>query len=110
MKAITPAPARKPGEVPAHRIPVFDHLGNTRGHVGHTASGATVSRLLGRHGASLGEKNGRQAWVGHKPPPPPKPTAEQAAAAQKPKNDAAQKPTKHSVEVTVKGAKSASKK
>lgn len=103
MKAITPPPARKPGEVPAHRIPVFDHKGNTRGHVGHTASDATVSRLLGRPGASLGEKNGRQAWIGHKPPPP-KPTAEQIAAAQKPKNDAAQKPTKHSVEVTVKGA------
>lgn len=59
-----------PGEVAPHRIPIFDHKGNVRGHVGRTATAATVARFLGQHGAQLGEKDGRQAWLGKRPPPP----------------------------------------
>lgn len=58
------------GEVAPHRIPIYDHKGNMRGHVGRTATGATVARFLGRHGAKLGEKDGRDAWIGDRPPPP----------------------------------------
>lgn len=73
-KAHEPLPKRPDtGEVAAHRIPIFDHKGNMRGHVGHRATGATVARFLGRHGADLTDKDGRVAWVGHKPPPPPPP-------------------------------------
>lgn len=61
------------GEVAPHRIPIYDHKGNMRGHVGRTATGATVARFLGRHGAELSEKDGRQAWIGSVPPPPPPP-------------------------------------
>lgn len=61
------------GEVEPHRIPIYDHKGNMRGHVGHRATGATVARFLGRHGADLTNKDGRVAWIGHKPPPPPPP-------------------------------------
>lgn len=78
MKGAKQAPhdaddCRTPGECPAHRIPIFDHKGNMRGHVGYTASQATVARFLGRHGADLTDKDGRKAWVGHTPPPPPPP-------------------------------------
>jgi hypothetical protein len=58
---------RKPGDAPLHRIPVFDHEGNMRGHVGHTATSATVARIIGRHGATLGKRGNRQAWLGPKP-------------------------------------------
>lgn len=64
------------GDVAPHRIPILDHEGNVRGHVGRTATGATVARFLGRHGAKLGEKDGRPAWIGKKPPPPPPPMME----------------------------------
>lgn len=63
----------KPGELPENRIPIFDHKGNMRGHVTKAATGATVARFLGRHGADLTKKDGRDAWVGHVPPPPPPP-------------------------------------
>lgn len=64
---------QKPGHPPLNRIPIFDHKGNMRGHVGRTATDATVSRFLGRPGAKLGKKEGRTAWIGDKPPPPPPP-------------------------------------
>lgn len=64
-----------PGEIPEHRIPIHDHKGNVRGHVGRTATSATVARFLGHHGAKLGMKDGRQAWIGEPPPPPPPPPA-----------------------------------
>jgi hypothetical protein len=60
---------RKAGEVPEGRIPIFDHDGNMRGHVTHAATQSTVSRFIGRHGSTLGTKNGKKAWIG--PPPPP---------------------------------------
>lgn len=65
------APEHKPGTPPMHRIPIYDHRGNMRGHVGKTATAATVARFLGRHGAQLTKHDGRDAWVGHVPPPPP---------------------------------------
>ena len=66
-------PERNPGDIPENRIPIYDHAGNMRGHVTPAATGATVARFLGRHGADLSTKDGRQAWIGHKPPPPPPP-------------------------------------
>lgn len=66
-------PMPKPGHPPLHRIPIFDHKGNMRGHVGHSATQATVARFLGRHGAKLGKMEGRTAWIGDVPPPPPPP-------------------------------------
>lgn len=63
----------EPGHPPLHRIPIVDHKGNVRGHVGHSATQATVARFLGRHGAKLGTHQGRTAWIGDVPPPPPPP-------------------------------------
>ena len=37
----------KPGTLPDNKIPIFDHKGNRRGHVGRLASSATVSRFTG---------------------------------------------------------------
>lgn len=71
------APQPKPGDPPLNRLPIYDHEGNMRGHVGKTATQATVARFIGRHGATLGEKNGRKAWLGPKPPPAPPPTPNQ---------------------------------
>ncbi len=68
---------QKPGHPPINRIGIYDHKGNMRGHVGRTATAATVARFLGRHGAELGQKEGRTAWIGDKPPPPPPPQPEQ---------------------------------
>lgn len=62
---------QKPGMPPVHRLAIYDHKGNMRGHVGRTATAATVARFLGRHGAQLGKKDGRDAWIGDTPPPPP---------------------------------------
>lgn len=70
---MTKQPEAKHGHPPLHRIPVVDHEGNMRGHVGKTATGATVARFLGRHGAKIGKHEGRTAWIGAKPPPPPPP-------------------------------------
>lgn len=64
---------RKVGVVREGRIPIYDHEGNQRGHVGPNATSATVARFIGRHGAELKKKDGRDAWVGPKPPPKPKP-------------------------------------
>jgi hypothetical protein len=78
---------RQPGEVPLHRIPVVDHKGNVRGHVGERASAATAARFIGRPGMELKDHEGRQSWVADKPPPKPKPqivVAPAAAPAAKP--------------------------
>lgn len=61
------------GETPSHRIPIYDHKGNVRGHVGRTATSATIARFTGHHGAKLGKKDGRDAWIADRPPPPPVP-------------------------------------
>jgi len=64
---------RKPGEVPLNRVPVYDHKGHVRGHVGHKVTEVTISRFTGQPGATLKKKDGRDAWVGDAPPKPPKP-------------------------------------
>lgn len=64
---------RKPGDAPLHRVPVFDHKGNMRGHVARSATAVGAARVLGRTGAKLKAKDGRPAWIGDKPPPKPKP-------------------------------------
>jgi hypothetical protein len=53
---------RKPGEVRATRIPIYDRKGQQRGHVGPHATGATVARFTGELGAKLGKVKGRDSW------------------------------------------------
>jgi hypothetical protein len=67
--------------LPDNRVPIYDHKGRMRGHVGHKASSATVSRFIGLHGAKLGKKDGRDAWLGPKPPAPKKPKVDPTAVA-----------------------------
>ncbi len=62
--------APKPGEVPAHQLPIYDHLGNMRGRVSKGASSATVSRFGVGHGATVQIVKGRKAWVGVQPGKP----------------------------------------
>jgi hypothetical protein len=54
---------RKVGEVPPGRIGVYDASGNLRGHVGPRATSVTATRFTEQHGAVLGKKNGRKAWL-----------------------------------------------
>jgi hypothetical protein len=54
---------RKPGTVPLNRIPVLDHAGNVRGHVGSRATSATAARFTGHHGAVLAKVKGRTSWM-----------------------------------------------
>ena len=105
-------PMPEPGIVPDHRVPIFDHKGRMRGHVGHKATAVTVARFTGQHGSKLGKKDGRTAWISPPPPPPPKPQIDPTAVAvakatpqPKPSNES------HKVEISVKQAMgSASKK
>jgi hypothetical protein len=61
---------RKPGTVREGRIPIYDHRGVMKGNVGPHATSVTVSRFLGRSGATLGRKDGRRAWIGPSAPKP----------------------------------------
>jgi hypothetical protein len=54
---------RKPGTVPPGRIGVYDGDGNLRGHVGPKATSVTAARFTNQHGAKLGKKDGRLAWL-----------------------------------------------
>ena len=54
---------RKPGQVPPGRIPVLDHAGNVRGHVGPRATAATAARFTKRTGAVLRKVKGRDSWT-----------------------------------------------
>ena len=89
----------KPGTLPKQHIPIFDHNGHMRGRVGPKATSVTVSRFLGRHGAKLGKKDGKDAWIGQEPPKPPKPII---APAPKPTPATAQK---HKLEISLRAAK-----
>ena len=100
-----PFEGHKPGSPPEGRIPIFDHKGNMRGHVGRTATSATVARFIGQHGAKLGKKNGKPAWLGPKPPPP-KPMAA-PAAQDKPDSGKSQS---HKLEISLRQAKGSVKK
>lgn len=113
MPPSSKSPAVKPGTLPEHRIPVFDFKGHMRGHVGPAATSVTVARFVHQHGAKLGKKDGRTAWLGPKPPPPkPKPKPPQpnpiaaGAEAAAPAGKAS-----HTLEISLKQAMgSASKK
>jgi hypothetical protein len=96
---------REPGTVREGRIPIYDHKGHMRGHVGPNATSVTVSRFIGNlHGAKLGTKDGRDAWLGPKPPPPKPPKiakpAQPAAGA-----SAGAKGQNHKLEISLKAAK-----
>jgi hypothetical protein len=54
---------RKIGEVPPGRIPVLDHAGNVRGHLGKRATAASAARFTGHHGAVLRKVKGRDSWA-----------------------------------------------
>ena len=88
-----------PGKMSEHHLGVYDHNGHLRGRVGPKATSVTVSRFLGRHGAKLGKKDGKDAWIGQEPPKPPKPMI---APAPKPTPATAQK---HKLEISLKQAK-----
>lgn len=101
---------RKPGEVREGRIPIYDHQGHMRGHVGPNATSVTVARFINQHGAKLGTKDGRQAWIGPVPPPPPPPQVDPAVQvaqieASKPKP----KPEQHKLEISLKADKGSAK-
>jgi len=72
---------RKPGTVREGRIPIYNHKGHVVGNVGPNATDATVSRFLGRGGATLGKKDGRVAWIGPSAPIPRRPETKSHAAA-----------------------------
>lgn len=101
---VAPTPPKKhptkPGELPENRIPVYDHQGRRRGHVGYLASAATVARFTGQHGAKLGKKDGRTAWISPPPPPPKKPKADPTAVAV-----AQAKPQEHKLSIELNQAK-----
>jgi hypothetical protein len=60
----------------------------------------TVARFIGLHGAKLGTKDGRTAWIGPKPPPPKLPTAVAVAEQQ-----AKAKPQNNTLEISLKADK-----
>ncbi len=72
--------APKPGIIPAHQIPIYDHRLNMRGRVGPKALSATVARFGGGHGATLQTVKGRKAWVGSAPGKPSVSTTSHAAS------------------------------
>jgi len=65
--SIPPAPKpkaeEKPGQIGKGKLGTYDARGRLRGQVGPKATAATVSRFIGEHGAKLGTKNGRPAWL-----------------------------------------------
>ncbi len=67
--AVKPRKPDKPGAVPAHQIPIYDHRMNMRGRVSRGASSVTVSHF-GVHGATLRTVKRRKAWVGVQPGKP----------------------------------------
>lgn len=66
-------PEAKQGEVPLHRVPVYDHKMQLRGHVAKSATSIGAARILGTFNAELKSKDGRLAWHGKAPPPNPTP-------------------------------------
>jgi hypothetical protein len=95
---------RKPGTVREGRIPIYDHEGHMRGHVGPHATSATVARFVGRHGSTLGKRDGRHAWIGPPPPPKPKPKPiPKPVAAQEP--SLAKSSGQHTLEISLRAAK-----
>jgi len=94
----------KPGLLHEHHIPIFDHAGNHRGHVGPKATAATVSRFIHQHGAKLGKKDGKTAWIGPKPPPPKPPQVDPTAVAVAEKQAQA-KPQTHKLSIELSQAK-----
>jgi len=109
-----PTPAKKPEPKPGilhdHHVPIYDHKGRMRGHVGPLATSVTVARFTGQHGAKLGKKDGRTAWISP-PPPPPKPPQVDPTAVAVAKATPQPKPTSSKLEISVKQAMgSASKK
>ena len=110
LQPVPDKPEDAPGTLHPHHIPIFDHKGRHRGHVGPKATAATVARFTGQHGSKLGKVDGKIAWISPPPPPPPKPQVDPTAVAVAEKQANA-KPQTHKLEVSVKQAMgSASKK
>lgn len=54
---------RKPGSIPPGKLGVYDANDNLRGHVGPKATSVTAARFTGQFGATLGTKDGCDAWL-----------------------------------------------
>ena len=93
-----------PGMLHPHHIPIFDHRGRMRGHVGPKATAATVARFIGQHGAKLGKKDGKTAWIGPVPPKPKPPQVDPTAVAVA-ETQAKAKPQAHKLSIELKQAK-----
>jgi hypothetical protein len=72
LQPVNKKPEDSPGTLHHHHIPIYDHKGQHRGHVGPKATAATVARFTGQHGSKLVKRDGKDAWISP-PPPPPKP-------------------------------------
>ncbi len=103
MRSPAKKPQPRPGIIPEHRVPIYDHKGQLRGHVGHKATAVTVARFTGQYGSKLGKKDGRPAWISPPPPLPKKPQVDPTAVAVAEKQSQA-KPQTHKIEVEVKQA------
>lgn len=99
-------PDTKPGSVPDNRIPIYDHKGRRRGHVGYRASAATVARFTGQHGSKLGKVDGRDAWISPPPKGPKKQDAKLAASLKAAKGSVSDKPGAPETSVRPKRGKS----
>jgi hypothetical protein len=93
-----------PGTLHPHHIPIFDHKGRMRGHVGPKATAATVARFTGQHGSKLGKKDGKPAWISP-PPPPPKPPQVDPTAVAVAQTQAKAKPQSHKLSIELAQAK-----
>lgn len=77
-----------------------------RGRVHAGATSATVARFTGQHGAKLGKKDGRTAWLSPPPPPPKKPEVDPTAVAvAKAQGQSAQKQQTNKLKISLKQAK-----
>ena len=94
----------KPGTLPDSKVPIFDHKGNRRGHVGRLASSATVSRFTGTPDNRLTKKDGRDAGVSAKPKGPNKAAVAQAAKLAQSRNTDKGSVGKTLAEVSAEGA------
>jgi len=65
LQPVKTKPDVKPGRLPENRIPVVDHKGRMRAHVGHKIGAAGVSRFV--RDPKLGKHEGKTAWIGSGP-------------------------------------------
>jgi hypothetical protein len=104
LQPVRKKPDEAPGTLHPHHIPIFDHKGRMRGHVGPKATAATIARFTGQHGSKLGKHDGKVAWISPPPPPPPPPQIDPTAVAVA-ETQAKAKPQTSKLEIELKQAK-----